>query len=49
MKFSYGSTIDESREKLEYDLFYLKNRSFKLDSYILLKTIKIMILGRGSK
>ncbi len=49
VKFSYGSTIDESREKLEYDLFYLKNRSFKLDSYILLRTIKIMILGRGSK
>ncbi len=49
VKFSYGSTIDESRQKLEYDLFYLKNRSFKLDSYILLKTIKIMILGRGSK
>jgi sugar transferase (PEP-CTERM system associated) len=49
VKFSYGATIDESRKKLEYDLFYLKNKSFKLDSYILLKTVKITVLGRGSK
>ena len=46
---SYGSNIDESREKLEYDLFYLKNRSPLLDLLIFFKTIKIMICGRGAR
>jgi exopolysaccharide biosynthesis polyprenyl glycosylphosphotransferase len=46
---SYGSNIDESREKLEYDLFYLKNRSPLLDTLIFFKTIKIMIFGRGAR
>jgi exopolysaccharide biosynthesis polyprenyl glycosylphosphotransferase len=46
---SYGSNIDESREKLEYDLFYLKNRSPLLDVLIFFKTIKIMIFGRGAR
>ena len=49
VKFSYSGTIEESREKLEYDLFYLKNRSLKLDLYIILKTLKIVLLGRGAK
>ena len=35
------------REKLEYDLFYIKNASFGLDVLILFKTLKILLLGRG--
>lgn len=46
---SYGSNIEESREKLEYDLFYLKNRSPLLDFLIIFKTVKIMIFGRGAR
>jgi lipopolysaccharide/colanic/teichoic acid biosynthesis glycosyltransferase len=46
--YSYSGTVEESMEKLEYDLFYIKNRSFKLDIFIILKTIKIVILGRGA-
>ncbi len=45
----YGATVDESREKLEYDLFYLKNRSLALDTLILIKTIKIMLRGKGAR
>jgi sugar transferase (PEP-CTERM system associated) len=47
--FHYGSTIDESRGKLQYDLFYIKNMSLKLDLLILFNTIKIVILGRGAR
>jgi sugar transferase (PEP-CTERM system associated) len=46
--FHYGGTIDDSKEKLQYDLFYIKNMSLKLDLLILFYTIKIVILGRGA-
>jgi sugar transferase (PEP-CTERM system associated) len=49
VKFSYCGTIEESREKLEYDLFYVKNKSVKLDLYIFFKTIKSLLLARGSR
>jgi exopolysaccharide biosynthesis polyprenyl glycosylphosphotransferase len=47
--FHYGSTIDESKEKLQYDLFYIKNMSLKLDLLILFHTVKIILLGRGAR
>jgi exopolysaccharide biosynthesis polyprenyl glycosylphosphotransferase len=46
---SYGSNLDESRLKLEYDLFYLKNRSVIFDLLILCKTAKIVAFGRGAR
>jgi lipopolysaccharide/colanic/teichoic acid biosynthesis glycosyltransferase len=49
VKGSYSGTIDESREKLEYDLFYLKNKSFKFDMLIIFKTIKTLMLARGAR
>ena len=47
--FHYGSSIDESKEKLQYDLFYIKNMSIKLDLLILFHTVKIVLLGRGAR
>ena len=47
--FHYGSTIEESKEKLQYDLFYIKNMSVKLDLLILFHTFKIVLLGRGAR
>jgi sugar transferase (PEP-CTERM system associated) len=47
--FHYGSTIGESKEKLQYDLFYIKNMSLKLDLLILFHTFKIVLLGRGAR
>ena len=45
----YGSNVEESRTKLEYDLFYVKNASLLFDSMILFKTIKIALCGRGAR
>ena len=47
--FHYSGTIDESKEKLQYDLFYIKNMSLKLDMFILFHTVKIVLLGRGAR
>jgi sugar transferase (PEP-CTERM system associated) len=47
--FAYCGTIEESKEKLQYDLFYIKNMSIKLDLLILFKTVKIVLLGRGAR
>ncbi len=47
--FHYGGSIEESKGKLQYDLFYIKNMSIKLDLLILFHTIKIVLLGRGAR
>jgi len=45
IKFKYARTAMDSQEKFQYDLYYLKNRSFLLDLGILLKTLQIMFRG----
>jgi sugar transferase (PEP-CTERM system associated) len=45
----YNVTVEDNREKLAYDLFYIKNVSFGLDLFIMFSTIKILLLGRGGR
>jgi exopolysaccharide biosynthesis polyprenyl glycosylphosphotransferase len=45
----YNVTIEDNKEKLAYDLFYIKNISIGLDLLILFKTAKILLLGRGGR
>ncbi len=47
IKFQYGASVEDTVEKLQYDLFYIKNRSFILDLSIILKTIKLVLSGGG--
>ena len=42
-----GSSKKDLHEKLQYDLYYVKNMGFFLDLAIFLKTIRIVLLGRG--
>jgi lipopolysaccharide/colanic/teichoic acid biosynthesis glycosyltransferase len=49
IRYKYGSSDDDAREKLRYDLFYIKNMSPGLDLLILFHSIKIVLLGRGAK
>jgi sugar transferase (PEP-CTERM system associated) len=49
VQYKYGNTLDDAREKLQYDLFYIKNASLGLDLLVLFQTIKIVLLGRGAK
>ncbi len=45
----YNVTLEDNRDKLAYDLFYIKNVSIGLDLYIMFATIKILLLGRGGR
>ena len=45
----YCVTLEDNTEKLAYDLFYIKNISVGLDLLIMFKTVKILLLGRGSR
>ena len=47
VKYRYASSIEQTEEKLKYDLYYIKNMSFILDFVVLLKTIKVVLFGRG--
>ncbi|MGD0467288.1 MAG: TIGR03013 family XrtA/PEP-CTERM system glycosyltransferase [Terriglobales bacterium] len=49
VKYKYGSTVEDAREKLQYDLFYIKNASIGLDLLIMFLTIKTVLLGRGAQ
>ncbi len=47
INYPYYATPEEHRLKLQYDLYYVKNRSFVLDGVILLKTLSIVLRARG--
>jgi sugar transferase (PEP-CTERM system associated) len=49
VQYKYGNTLEDAREKLQYDLFYIKNASLGLDFLILFQTVKIVLLGRGAQ
>jgi sugar transferase (PEP-CTERM system associated) len=45
----YGDTIEDTITKLEFDLYYIKHISLSLDMYIILNTLKTVVLGRGAQ
>jgi sugar transferase (PEP-CTERM system associated) len=49
IKYQYGASIEEARNKLELDLFYVKHLSITLDLAIIFETAKVMLVGRGAK
>ena len=49
IKYPYGASIEDARQKLQYDLFYIKNYNLVLDAVIMFETIKIILFGRGAQ
>ena len=47
VRYTYGATVEDALQKLQYDLFYIKNLTLTLDLYIILETVKTVILRRG--
>ena len=45
--YPYGASIDNTLRKLEYDLYYIRHFSFVMDAAIVLRTIHLMLFGKG--
>jgi exopolysaccharide biosynthesis polyprenyl glycosylphosphotransferase len=49
VNFPYGASVEDAREKLAYDLFYVKHRGFFLDLFILLATVRVVLFREGAR
>ncbi len=49
VRFSYGASIEDSRRKLQFDLYYVKNHSLFLDMLVLFETIRVILFREGSR
>ena len=47
VKYPYGSSVEDARHKLEYDLYYIKRHSIRLDIVIVIKTALVILKGLG--
>jgi len=49
VRYRYGATIEDAEEKLQYDLYYVKNMSPFLDMLILLSSVQVVLFGKGAR
>ena len=49
INYPYGASIEDARQKLAYDLYYVKNRSVFLDFLILLQTVRVIVWAEGAR
>jgi lipopolysaccharide/colanic/teichoic acid biosynthesis glycosyltransferase len=48
VRYTYGASTEDALQKLQYDLYYIKNLSIGLDLYIMFETIKTVVLWKGA-
>ena len=49
IRYPYGASVDDAKEKLKFDLYYMKNQSIFLDVLILLKTLRVVFWSEGAR
>lgn len=49
VRYSYGASVEDAKEKLQYDLYYIKNLSLLRDVEVLIDTLKVVVLGKGAR
>lgn len=49
VRYQYGSTIEDAQEKLQYDLYYVKNHTLFLDIVVLFETVFVVLTGKGAR
>jgi len=49
VRYSYGSTVEDAQNKLQYDLYYVKNHSLFLDLVVLFETVGVVLTGKGAR
>ena len=47
--YPYGASLDDSVQKQEFDLYYIKNHSIFLDTLILCQTAEVVLFGKGAR
>jgi lipopolysaccharide/colanic/teichoic acid biosynthesis glycosyltransferase len=47
VNYPYGASLNDTLEKLSYDLYYIRNFSLRLDASVILKTLHVMFFGKG--
>ncbi|MEW6246161.1 MAG: TIGR03013 family XrtA/PEP-CTERM system glycosyltransferase [Nitrospirota bacterium] len=48
-RFRYGASAEDAHTKLQYDLYYVKNLSLRLDALVLVQTVRVMLRGEGAR
>ncbi len=49
VRYTYGASVEDALEKLQYDLFYIKHLSIPFDLFVLFSTVKTVVLRRGAQ
>lgn len=49
VSYHYGASVDDSIQKLQYDLYYVKNHTLFLDIVILFETVGVVLTGKGAQ
>jgi sugar transferase (PEP-CTERM system associated) len=49
VRYPYGATVQDSQEKLQYDLYYIKNHTLFLDLVVLMETVGVVLTGKGAR
>jgi sugar transferase (PEP-CTERM system associated) len=49
LRYPYGASVRDAEEKLNFDLFYVKNHGFVFDLMIMLQTVEVVLFGRGAR
>lgn len=49
VRYHYGSTVDDAAQKLQYDLYYVKNHTLLLDLVVLFETVGVVVSGKGAQ
>ena len=49
IRYTYGASVEDAMEKLQFDLFYIKHMTVAFDVYVLFSTIKTVVLRRGAQ
>ena len=49
LRYSYGASEEDAAEKLQYDLYYVKNQNLMLDILIMLQTVEVVLWGKGAR
>ncbi len=49
VRYQYGATVEDAQEKLQYDLYYVKNHSLFLDLVVLFETVGVVLTGKGAR